>query len=62
MKKGAAEKLEIRLDHSNKCATTYPTSQIIGERNCGSYSHCTTSMRFLQLIMMMTRMMKNQFL
>ncbi|TGZ52307.1 hypothetical protein CRM22_010659 [Opisthorchis felineus] len=30
-------------------------SYIIGERNCGSYNHCTTSTQFLQLIMMMIK-------
>ncbi|GAA53573.1 hypothetical protein CLF_110546 [Clonorchis sinensis] len=29
------------------------TPQIIGERNCGSYNHCTASTRFLQLTEMM---------
>ncbi|GAA55861.1 POC1 centriolar protein homolog A, partial [Clonorchis sinensis] len=35
--------------------TQLPTSspQVIGERNCGSYNHCTTSTRSLQLKMMM---------
>ncbi|KER29258.1 hypothetical protein T265_04101 [Opisthorchis viverrini] len=28
-----------------------PHPQIVGERKCGSYNYCTTSTRFLQLIM-----------
>ncbi|GAA51958.1 guanine nucleotide binding protein (G protein) beta 1 [Clonorchis sinensis] len=32
-----------------------PHLQIIGERNCSSYDHCTTNTRFLQLKMMMKR-------
>ncbi|KER27355.1 hypothetical protein T265_05600 [Opisthorchis viverrini] len=30
-----------------------PSPQILGERNCGSYNHCTTSVLLLQLTMMM---------
>ncbi|KER22089.1 hypothetical protein T265_09741 [Opisthorchis viverrini] len=30
-----------------------PPPQIISERNCGSYNHCTTSTWFLQPTMMM---------
>ncbi|KER24944.1 hypothetical protein T265_14311, partial [Opisthorchis viverrini] len=36
------------------CNAQLPTHPpIIGERNCGSYNHCTTSTRFLQLTIMM---------
>ncbi|KER20232.1 hypothetical protein T265_11172 [Opisthorchis viverrini] len=28
-----------------QCAATYPPPQFIGERNCGSYNHYTTSTR-----------------
>ncbi|KER24870.1 hypothetical protein T265_14318, partial [Opisthorchis viverrini] len=42
------------------CNAELPTPpQIIGERNCGSYNHCTTSTRFLQLTMVMMMMMAN---
>ncbi|GAA49179.1 hypothetical protein CLF_102632 [Clonorchis sinensis] len=34
----------------------YLSPQIIGERNCGSYNHCTTSTWFLQLTMLMMMM------
>ncbi|KER24980.1 hypothetical protein T265_07487 [Opisthorchis viverrini] len=36
---------------SGQLPTPYP--QIIGERNCGSYNHCTTSSRLLQLMLLM---------
>ncbi|KER33131.1 hypothetical protein T265_01017 [Opisthorchis viverrini] len=32
-----------------------PPPQTIGERNCGSYNHCTTSTRLLQLTVMMMK-------
>ncbi|KER25664.1 hypothetical protein T265_06901 [Opisthorchis viverrini] len=32
----------------------YLPLQIISERNCGSYNHCTTNMWFLQLLMIMS--------
>ncbi|KER31836.1 hypothetical protein T265_02062 [Opisthorchis viverrini] len=33
-----------------------PPPQIIGERNCGNYNHCTPSTRFLQLTMIMVNL------
>ncbi|KER26597.1 hypothetical protein T265_06171 [Opisthorchis viverrini] len=41
------------------CNAQLPNPPIIGERNCGSYNHCTTSTRFLQLTMMMMMMIRH---
>ncbi|GAA53753.1 hypothetical protein CLF_110993 [Clonorchis sinensis] len=42
---------QIPTSASNARLHTSPP-QIIGGRNCGSYNHCATSTRFLQLMMM----------
>ncbi|GAA48617.1 COP9 signalosome complex subunit 7 [Clonorchis sinensis] len=41
------------LDSNAPLPTQHP--EIIGERNCGSYNHCATTTRLLQLTMMMKR-------
>ncbi|KER23710.1 hypothetical protein T265_08475 [Opisthorchis viverrini] len=54
--------IDLRVNSSAPASNTQlptPLSQITGERNCGSHNHCTTSTRFLQLLMMM--MVQNSF-